>query len=50
MKEDPVQTPLASSFLQNNPSIGNESLPYHLHDLKIFQPNWEKTEYLGLLK
>lgn len=50
LKEDPVQTPLASSFLQNNPNIGNESFPYHTHDLKIFQPSWEKTDYLGLLK
>jgi tetratricopeptide (TPR) repeat protein/nitrate/TMAO reductase-like tetraheme cytochrome c subunit len=50
LKEDPVQTPLASSFLQNNPAIGNESLPYHAHDLKIFQPNWEKNDYLGILR
>lgn len=50
LKEDPVQTPLASSFLQNNPQIGNESLPYHAHDLKLFQPNWEKNDYMGLLK
>ncbi len=50
LKEDPVQTPLASAFLQNNPSIGNESLPYHSHELKPFQRSWEKTNYLGLLR
>lgn len=50
LKEDPVQTPLASTFLQNNAYIGNESLPYHIHDLKIFQPAWEKSGYLGILK
>ncbi len=50
LKEDPQVTPLASNFLQNNAYIGKESLPFHTHDLKVFQPVLEKTSYLGLLK
>jgi len=50
LKEDPVQTPLAGSFLQNNPNVGNESLPFHTHQLKIFQPSFERAYYAGLWK
>lgn len=50
LKDDPQVTSLASNFLQNNPGIGKESLPYHTHDLKIFQPVWEKLAYAGLIK
>jgi tetratricopeptide (TPR) repeat protein/nitrate/TMAO reductase-like tetraheme cytochrome c subunit len=50
LKEDPAQTPLASNFLQTNWNIGNESLPYHTHDLKLFSPAMEKADYLSILK
>ena len=46
LKDDPQTTPLASSFLQENPYIGNESLPFHTHDLKDFQAVWEKENYI----
>ena len=47
LKDDPQVTALAGNFLQKNVSIGNESLPFHTHDLKLFQPSWEKTDYLS---
>ena len=50
LKDDPQVTALASSFLQKNVSIGNESLPFHTHDLKLFKPSWEKTDYLAFLR
>ncbi|MEZ5425357.1 MAG: multiheme c-type cytochrome [Pyrinomonadaceae bacterium] len=45
LKDDPRTTPLASSFLQQNPYIGNESLPFHTHNLKLFEGVWEKENY-----
>jgi tetratricopeptide (TPR) repeat protein len=50
LKDDPQVTSLASNFLQANWNIGNESLPFHTHDLTPFQPNQQKTEYLALLQ
>ena len=50
LKDDPQVTSLAGNFLQTNGNIGKESLPYHTHDMKIFQTAWEKLNYLGLLK
>jgi tetratricopeptide (TPR) repeat protein len=50
LKDDPSVTNLASNFLQANWNIGNESLPYHTHDLKLFNPNSEKSDYLAFLK
>ena len=50
LKDDPQTTSLAGNFLQKNVSIGNESLPFHTHDLKLFQPRWEKTNYLAFLR
>jgi tetratricopeptide (TPR) repeat protein len=50
LKEDPGATPLASSFLQKNTNIGTESLPFHSHDLKLFDPEKEKSSYLALFK
>lgn len=50
LKDDPQVTSLASNFLQANWSIGNESLPFHTHDLTPFQPNLQKEEYLALLQ
>ena len=50
LKDDPGVTPLAGSFLQTNRYIGNESLPFHLHELSPFQPNQQKGEYLALLQ
>lgn len=49
LKEDPQVTSLASNFLQTNWNIGNESLPYHTHDLQPFQSVLEKSDYLGFL-
>ncbi len=46
LKDDTQTTPLASAFLELNPSIGNESLPFHSHDLKQFQAVWEKENYI----
>jgi tetratricopeptide (TPR) repeat protein len=48
LKEDPQQTPLASNFLQTNWQIGNESLPFHTHDLQPFQSKFEKLNYLAV--
>ncbi|MEP6903928.1 MAG: tetratricopeptide repeat protein, partial [Actinomycetota bacterium] len=50
LKDDPQVTSLASNFLQSNTNIGNESLPFHTHDLTPFQPTQQKTEYLALLQ
>ena len=50
LKDDPQVTSLASNFLQANWNIGNESLPFHTHDLTPFQTNQQKTEYLALLQ
>ena len=49
LKEDPQVTSLAGNFLQTNWNIGNESLPYHTHDLRLFQSGWEKSDYLAFL-
>lgn len=49
LKDDPSVTSIAAGFLQQNPHIGNESLPYHTHDLKIFQNVWEKSDYLAAI-
>lgn len=46
LKDDTQTTPLASAFLELNPEIGNESLPFHTHDLKPFQAVWEKENYI----
>jgi tetratricopeptide (TPR) repeat protein len=45
LKEDTQVTPLAGAFLAKNPAIGLESLPYHTHELRPFQPNLEKKNY-----
>ncbi|MCU0239491.1 MAG: tetratricopeptide repeat protein [Pyrinomonadaceae bacterium] len=50
LKEDTQVTSLAGNFLQKNWHIGNESLPYHTHDLKPFKPALEKANYLALIK
>lgn len=47
LKEDPSVTALASNFLQTNWHIGNESLPFHTHDLKPFSENMQKMDYIG---
>lgn len=49
LKEDPQVTSLAGTFLEANAGIGNESLPFHTHDLRLFQIKWEKDDYLGFL-
>ena len=49
LKEDPEVTSLAGTFLQDNSTIANESLPYHTHDLNAFQMRWEKPDYLAIL-
>lgn len=50
LKDDSSVTSLANDFLQSNSHIGNESLPFHAHDLKLFNLAWEKTNYLAVLK
>lgn len=47
LKDDPTVTALASNFLQTNWHIGNESLPFHTHDLKPFNETMQKMEYIG---
>ncbi len=49
LKDDPQVTSLAGNFLQANWNIGNESLPFHTHDLQLFQVNSEKKDYLAFL-
>ena len=49
LKDDPQVTSLASNFLQTNWNIGNESLPFHTHDLTLFESGWEKPDYLAFL-
>lgn len=48
LKEDPTVTPLASDFLQRNPSIALESLPFHIHSMATFDPGKGKSNYLSL--
>ncbi len=50
LKDDQAVTSLASNFLQTNWHIGNESLPFHSHELAPFQPAWQKLDYLAMLK
>ncbi|MBK8150537.1 MAG: hypothetical protein IPK58_20650 [Acidobacteria bacterium] len=50
LKEDQQVTSLASNFLQTNWHIGNESLPFHSHELQPFQIAWQKLDYLAMLK
>ena len=45
LKDVPATTFLAGSFLESNPLIGNESLPYHSHVLERFEPSLEKIDY-----
>ena len=45
LKDDPGVTSLASSFLQKNWNIGIESLPFHTHDLTIFDTKKQKSDY-----
>ncbi len=49
LKDDPQVTSLAGNFLQTNWNIGNESLPFHTHDLRLFQDALEKKDYLAFL-
>jgi Tfp pilus assembly protein PilF len=48
LKDDPQAAPIASDFLQKNWDVGNESLPYHTHDLIPFQKIWERENYLSI--
>jgi tetratricopeptide (TPR) repeat protein len=50
LKDDPAVTALASNFLQTNWHIGNESLPYHAHELKPYSFSLEKTDYLASMR
>lgn len=50
LKDDPTVTSLASNFLQTNWNIGNESLPFHTHDLSPFNSSMEKTDYIVAIK
>ncbi len=48
LKDDPSVSALASNFLRKNSEIGVESLPFHTHDLSLFDPAKEKSNYLAL--
>ncbi len=50
LKDDPGVTSLASNFLQKNWNIGIESLPFHTHDLTIFDVNKQKTDYTAMFR
>lgn len=50
LKDDPQVSSLASSFLRANYPVGNESLPYHTHDLSLFDPASEVRDYLSILQ
>lgn len=50
LKDDPQVTSLASNFLQTNWNIGNESLPFHTHDLQPFDDKTEKTNILAFIR
>jgi tetratricopeptide (TPR) repeat protein len=45
LKDDTQTAFIASSFLQKNPEVGNESLPYHFHSLELFDPGMEMMAY-----
>ena len=49
LKDDPQVTSLASNFLLANENIGNESLPFHAHELKPFSAEAQKTDYLAVI-
>lgn len=49
LKDDPQTASLANQFLQKNPNIANESLPYHVHNLRLFDETLEKRNYISLL-
>ena len=49
LKDDTSVTNVASNFLQTNRNIGNESLPFHTHDLQLFDIKSQKTNYLARL-
>jgi len=49
LKDDQQVTSIASNFLQTNWNIGNESLPFHSHELEPFQLAWQKMDYLAML-
>lgn len=49
-KDDPSVTNIAGSFLQNNSYIGLESLPFHTHNLDLFDSRAERTTYAALLQ
>lgn len=48
LKDDTQVAFIASNFLQKNWDVGNESLPYHTHDLIPFQEIWEKQNYFSI--
>ena len=50
LKDDPGVTSLASNFLQKNWNIGIESLPFHTHDLAIFDANKQKSNYSAVFR
>ncbi len=48
LKDDPSTAPIANAFLRKNRDVGNESAPYHLHDLDAYDSNLEKQNYLSI--
>lgn len=49
LKADPAVSSLANGFLQRAPDVANESNPYHVHDLSVFDPASEIRNYLSIL-
>jgi len=50
LKDDPSITNLAGNFLQSNSFIGTESLPFHTHNLNLFDQRAERSSYLAGLQ
>jgi len=48
LKDDTQVSSLARGFLQEFPDIGNESRPYHVHELGMFDLSTEAREYLSM--
>ena len=49
-KDDPSVSNISGSFLQVNSAIGMESLPFHTHDLSLFDQRSERSTYAALLQ
>lgn len=48
LKSDPTTAPIANNYLRKDKDIGNESAPYHTHDLTPFEEILQKQNYLSI--